>query len=85
MLRLGLLSTARINRAILDAAGHVDAVEVVAVASRDGERARAYAAEHGLERARQLRGPARRRCGRRGLHLAPRTACTTSGRSALAG
>ena len=51
MLRLGLLSTARINRAILDAAGHVDAVEVVAVASRDGERARAYAAEHGLERA----------------------------------
>jgi predicted dehydrogenase len=51
MLRLGLLSTARINGAILDAAGHVDAVEVVAVASRDGERARAYAAEHGLERA----------------------------------
>jgi xylose dehydrogenase (NAD/NADP) len=51
MLRLGLLSTARINGAILRAAEASDRVEVVAVASRDGGRARAYAAEHGIPRA----------------------------------
>jgi xylose dehydrogenase (NAD/NADP) len=50
-LRLGLLSTAKINGAIIRGAGHTDAVEVVAVASRDGERARAYASEHGIPRA----------------------------------
>jgi D-xylose 1-dehydrogenase (NADP+, D-xylono-1,5-lactone-forming) len=50
-LRLGLLSTARINRAILDGAAATDRVEVVAVASRDGATAQAYAAEHELERA----------------------------------
>jgi xylose dehydrogenase (NAD/NADP) len=49
-LRLGLLSTARINDAILGAAADLDEVEVVAVASRDGARAQAYAREHGLER-----------------------------------
>lgn len=47
-LRLGLLSTARINDAILAAAAQTDRVEVTAVASRDGERAAAYAAEHGI-------------------------------------
>jgi predicted dehydrogenase len=49
-LRLGLLSTANINRAILAAARASAAVEVTAVASRDGARAQAYAAEHGIER-----------------------------------
>src|SRR5215510_348186 len=46
----GLLSTAAINESILGAAAESDEVEVIAVASRDGERARAYADEHGLER-----------------------------------
>ena len=49
--RFGLLSTARINRKILAGAAGTDAVDVVAVASRDAERSRAYADEHGLERA----------------------------------
>jgi xylose dehydrogenase (NAD/NADP) len=50
-LRLGLLSTARINRRILPAARESDLVDVVAVASRDGGRGTAYAEEHGIERA----------------------------------
>ena len=50
-LRIGLLSTATINRALLGGASAADGVEVVAVASRDRERAEAYAAEHGLARA----------------------------------
>ena len=50
-MRLGLLSTARINDAILAAAAESDRVDVVAVASRDGERARLYADEHGIARA----------------------------------
>ena len=49
-LRLGLLSTARINEAILEAADGTESVEVVAVASRERERAEAYAREHGLAR-----------------------------------
>jgi D-xylose 1-dehydrogenase (NADP+, D-xylono-1,5-lactone-forming) len=49
--RWGILSTARINRAVLDGARESDAVEVVAVASRDGARAEAYAREHGIARA----------------------------------
>jgi D-xylose 1-dehydrogenase (NADP+, D-xylono-1,5-lactone-forming) len=49
--RLGILSTARINRAVLAGAALTDAVEVVAVASRDEERARAYADERAIERA----------------------------------
>jgi xylose dehydrogenase (NAD/NADP) len=47
----GLLSTARINDAILAGAAESDAVEVVAVGSRDAARARAYADEHGIARA----------------------------------
>ncbi len=47
-MRLGLLSTANINRAILTGAAGTDRVEVVAVASRDENRARSYAAEHGI-------------------------------------
>ena len=49
-LRLGLVSTANINQEILDAATETDRVDVVAVASRDGAKGRAYAAEHGIER-----------------------------------
>jgi D-xylose 1-dehydrogenase (NADP+, D-xylono-1,5-lactone-forming) len=50
-LRIGLLSTAAINLKLLGGARAAEGVEVVAVASRDGGRADAYAAEHGLGRA----------------------------------
>ena len=49
-LRLGLLSTARINDAIIGAAATSDSVEVVAVASRDADRAAAHAAERSIPR-----------------------------------
>ncbi len=49
-MRLGLLSTARINDAILGGAKDTDRVEVVAVGSRDGARAESYAREHGIAR-----------------------------------
>ena len=47
-LRLGLLSTASINRMILGGARPSEHVEVVAVASRDGAKALAYASEYGI-------------------------------------
>jgi len=47
-MRLGFLSTANINRAILAGAAKTGRVDVVAVASRDAGRADAYAAEHGI-------------------------------------
>jgi D-xylose 1-dehydrogenase (NADP+, D-xylono-1,5-lactone-forming) len=50
-LRVGLLSTANINRLLLGGARAAEGVEVVAVASRERERAESYAAEHGLGRA----------------------------------
>ena len=50
-MRLGLLSTANINRLVLAGARASDEVDVVAVASRDAERAEAYAGEHGIPRA----------------------------------
>jgi predicted dehydrogenase len=50
-LRLGLLSTANINGKLLGGARAAEGVEVVAVASRDADRAEAYAAEHDLARA----------------------------------
>ena len=51
-LRLGVLSTARINgAAVLGPARVNDGVEVVAVASRHPDRARDYAGEHGIPRA----------------------------------
>ena len=50
-MRLGLLSTAKINAEILAGAAESDRVEVVAVASREEARAKAYALEHGLARA----------------------------------
>ncbi len=46
--RVGLLSTARINASLIGAAAGGEAARVVAVASRDGDRARAYAREHGI-------------------------------------
>jgi xylose dehydrogenase (NAD/NADP) len=49
--RWGVLSTARINEAILNGAAQTDTTDVVAVASRDQARADAYAREHGIERA----------------------------------
>ena len=50
-LRWGLLSTARINTALVGGARATDEAEIVAVGSRDGERARAHAEEHGIARA----------------------------------
>ena len=53
-LRVGLLSTARINGALVGGARAADpsaGIEVVAVASRDEARGRAFADEHGIERA----------------------------------
>jgi D-xylose 1-dehydrogenase (NADP+, D-xylono-1,5-lactone-forming) len=49
--RWGLLSTARINDAILEGAAQSERTEVVAVASREQARAEEYARTHGLERA----------------------------------
>jgi xylose dehydrogenase (NAD/NADP) len=49
--RWGLLSTARINEAILQGARQSPRTEIVAVASRDQGRAESYASERGLERA----------------------------------
>jgi len=48
--RLGVLSTARINTAVLKGARESDRVGVIAVASRELARATAYAAEHGIDR-----------------------------------
>jgi len=50
-LRLGLVSTANINKEILRGAAESELVDIVAVGSRDGAKAQAYAAEHGIERA----------------------------------
>jgi predicted dehydrogenase len=51
MVRLGLLSTAFINGAILRARGDDAPFQVAAVGSRDRSRAEAYALEHGIPRA----------------------------------
>ena len=47
----GLLSTARINDALLRGIAAVPDAQALAVASRDGDRARAYAQANGIERA----------------------------------
>jgi D-xylose 1-dehydrogenase (NADP+, D-xylono-1,5-lactone-forming) len=49
--RLGLLSTANINRMVLAGAARSDRIDVVAIASRDAARAQAYAHDHGIVRA----------------------------------
>jgi predicted dehydrogenase len=51
VLRLGILSTARIAERIVQGAAGAEEVELVAVGSRDRARAEAYAAEHGIPRA----------------------------------
>ena len=48
--RWAILSTAKINAALLGGARETSAVEVVAVGSRDRERGEAFAAEHGIGR-----------------------------------
>ena len=50
-MKLGLLSTADINLQIIGGAAETERVEILAVGSRDGARAQAYAAEHGIPRA----------------------------------
>ena len=47
-LRWGLLSTANINGEIIAAAAETERADIVAVASRDAERAQAYAEERGI-------------------------------------
>jgi predicted dehydrogenase len=47
-MRLGILSTARINERILSAASQTPRIRVVAVASRDPYRAEAYARSHNI-------------------------------------
>ncbi|HXV95566.1 MAG TPA: Gfo/Idh/MocA family oxidoreductase [Gaiellaceae bacterium] len=49
-LRLGILSTARINRRIVPAARRTNLVDVVAVAGRERGRAEEHAREHGIGR-----------------------------------
>ena len=49
--RIGVLGCARITKAaLLDVRGKALEIEVAAVASRDGARAAAYAAQHGIDR-----------------------------------
>jgi predicted dehydrogenase len=48
VLKWGVLSTARINEEVLPGLLQSRRNEVVAVASRDGGRARAFAARHGI-------------------------------------
>lgn len=51
MIRIGVLGAARIApTALVKPARQVDGVQVVAVAARDPERARAFAARHGIDR-----------------------------------
>jgi predicted dehydrogenase len=50
-MRLGIVSTARINLLVLAGARASKDVDVVAVGSRDAARAEAYAREHGIPRA----------------------------------
>ena len=70
-LRLGLVSTANINQEILRGAAESEIVDVVAVASRDGAKAQAYAARaRHRAHARIVRGAVRGRRRRRRLHLA---------------
>jgi D-xylose 1-dehydrogenase (NADP+, D-xylono-1,5-lactone-forming) len=49
--RFGVLSTANINEHVLDGAAASDRVEIVAVASREQDRADAYARAHDIPRA----------------------------------
>jgi D-xylose 1-dehydrogenase (NADP+, D-xylono-1,5-lactone-forming) len=50
-IRWGLLSTARINTALIEPIRQAERSELVAVASRDEAKGRAYAQEHGIPKA----------------------------------
>jgi predicted dehydrogenase len=50
-LRWGLMSTARINRRVIDGAAGSGRAEIVAVGGRDGAHTQAYARQNGIERA----------------------------------
>jgi xylose dehydrogenase (NAD/NADP) len=50
MIKWGLISTADINGKLLAGAAESDDVEILAVGSRDADRAATYAKEHGIER-----------------------------------
>src|SRR5262245_19458484 len=50
-IRWGLLSTARINDALIEPIRQAERSELVAVASRDGAKAQAYAQEKGIPKA----------------------------------
>jgi len=51
LVRLGIVSTAHINRLLIPGAHASDKVELIAVASREQSKAEAYAREWGIERA----------------------------------
>jgi xylose dehydrogenase (NAD/NADP) len=51
MTRFGIISTAKINRKVIEGAAESDTVEIAAVASRDQGRADAYAREQGIPKA----------------------------------
>ncbi len=51
LIRLGIVSTAHINRLLIPGAQASDKVELIAVASREQSKAEAYAREWGIERA----------------------------------
>ncbi len=51
MFNWGLLSTAKINQVIIKGATHSTRGQILGIASRDLDRAKAYALEHSLERA----------------------------------
>ena len=50
-IRWGLLSTANINKALIDPIRQAKRSELVAVASRDAAKAQTYAQEHGIPKA----------------------------------
>ena len=80
-IRWGILGTGDINRKLLRGARLSSEVEVVAVGSRDPERAAAFATEHGIPRSfgsyEALLGDPGRRCG---LHLPTELAPPPAGR-----
>ena len=51
LIRLGIVSTAHINRLVIPGAQASDKVELIAVASREQSRAEEYARQWGIERA----------------------------------
>ena len=65
-IRWGILSTARIATKVCRAIPRAAGAEAVAVASREGERARRWAAEHGVPRDAGENTPAAPECRRGG-------------------